>query len=226
VTGAVHPLQNRADPFGLLHATPVRGAMMGNRGGRIHTAQQMLGPRSFASRRWICCELRFRERRRRVWGQSYTEMFFLDEVTALAGGHRPCFECRREEAAAFAACFPCAFPFAPGARPRADDMDRRLHEERLAIRRGERARTAADSLPDGAMLAIDGAAFAVRAGRLLAWSFSGYRDAGPVADETGARSGGLLTPPSIVAVLRNGYRPRWDASAASGASGASGASAP
>src|SRR3979411_1146848 len=96
------PLQNRVDPFGELFATPARGLFFGNRGGRFHTDNKTLTRRRWASRQWICCLLKFKNRQRDVWGRYYTELFFLDEVTALAAGHRPCFECRRRDATAFA----------------------------------------------------------------------------------------------------------------------------
>jgi len=125
------PLQNRVTPFGDLVATPVRGTLMGNRGGRIHKDDRVLGPRRWASRQWICCVLAFRGRHRRVWGDGYTELFFLDEPTALAAGHRPCFECRRQDAIAFAACW------------------RRAGSRRAAARRanGPRAARRASRLP-------------------------------------------------------------------------------
>ena len=82
------PLQNRVDPFGELLATSARGLFMGNRGGRIHSEEQTLTRRRWASRQWICCVLDFKGRQRDVWGRYYTELFFLDEVTALAAGHR------------------------------------------------------------------------------------------------------------------------------------------
>ena len=117
------PLQNRVDPDGNLIAVAARGTLMGNRGGRFHTDDKKLTSRRWVSRQWICCVLDFHGRHRDVWGHSYTELFFLDEVTALAAGHRPCFECRRKDAQVFAALFPGG--------PRAADMDRILHAERL-----------------------------------------------------------------------------------------------
>ncbi len=95
------PLQNRVTPFGELAVTPARGTLMGNRGGRIHSDSRTLGRRRWASRQWICCVLKFKNRQRDVWGRYYTELFFLDEVTAFAAGHRPCFECRRKDAEQF-----------------------------------------------------------------------------------------------------------------------------
>ncbi|HEY6026440.1 MAG TPA: hypothetical protein VIV09_06025, partial [Pseudolabrys sp.] len=95
-------LPNRVSPLGELFATPARGTLMGNRGGRIHTDDKRLTTRRWASRQWICCVLQFKNRQRDVWGRYYTELFFLDEVTAFAAGHRPCFECRRRDAEHFA----------------------------------------------------------------------------------------------------------------------------
>src|SRR4030081_3655254 len=89
------PLPNRVDPFGNLFADASRGLLFGNRGGRFHHDGQTLAARRWVSRRWICCRLHFKGRHREVWGRGYTELFFLDEPTALSAGHRPCFECRR-----------------------------------------------------------------------------------------------------------------------------------
>src|SRR5947199_222619 len=99
------PLQSRVSPFGELFVDPSRGLVMGNRGGRLHRTDRTLSLRQWVSRQWICCRLEFKGRRRTIWGGGYTELFFLDEVTALAAGHRPCFECRRADARAFAAAY-------------------------------------------------------------------------------------------------------------------------
>ena len=96
-------LQNRVTPFGEIIATPERGAYMGNRGGRIHhNDRQELQTRRWASRQWITCLLEFKGRHRMVMQPNrYTELFFLDEVTAFAAGHRPCAECRRDDFSRF-----------------------------------------------------------------------------------------------------------------------------
>ena len=86
------PLSNRVDPFGELFADASRGLFMGNRGGKLHRDDRSLGRRRWVSRQWICCRLAFNDRHREVWGRGYTELFFLDEPTALSAGHRPCFE--------------------------------------------------------------------------------------------------------------------------------------
>ena len=202
------PLQNRVSPFGELFATPARGTLFGNRGGRFHTDAKTLTARRWASRQWICCVLDFKGRQRDVWGRYYTELFFLDEVTALAAGHRPCFECRRKEAEAFAQAWRKARRLS--ARPYADEMDKVLHAERLHGRAKRTHRRAIGTLPDGAFIALHGEAFAVRGDALLHWTPPGYdgrkpRPRGIMAD--------VLTPPAILAVLSAGYAPRWHPSA-------------
>ena len=197
------PLQNRVSPFGEICSDPSRGALMGNRGGRLHDGHQ-LGKRRWTNRHWICCKLDFNHRQRKVWGDSYTELFFLDEVTAFAAGHRPCFECRRRDAENFATLF------AGGVRAKVAVMDDALHAERLDGKAKRVHRRGVDDLPDGAMIAMGGDAFALRGKDLLRWSPSGYvgrqsRPRGLAAD--------LLTPPSTVAVLARGYRPLWHPSA-------------
>jgi hypothetical protein len=165
-------LQNRVDPFGELIAVSARGTLFGNRGGRFHTDAQTLTKRRFVSRAWICCVLDFKNRHRDVWGRYYTELFFLDEVTALAAGHRPCFECRRNDAQAFAEFWQQAFKLK--APPRAGEMDEVLHRERLDGRLKRRHRRAIDDLPDGGVIALDEGAFALRGASLLRWTPAGY----------------------------------------------------
>jgi hypothetical protein len=202
------PLQNRVDPFGDLLAVAARGLFFGNRGGRFHTDGKTLTRRRWASRQWICCVLDFKGRRRDVWGRFYTELFFLDEPTALAAGHRPCFECRRKDATAFADFWRMANKL--GAAPRAPAMDAILHAERLDGRGKRRHRRAIDDLPNGAFVALDDAAFAVRGDKLLRWTPEGYDARRPRPRRTIVD---VLTPPAILAVLSAGYRPHWHPSA-------------
>ncbi|MHA3978893.1 hypothetical protein ACW9UR_14505 [Halovulum sp. GXIMD14794] len=192
------PLPNRVRPDGQILATPERGALMGNRGGQIHGPARTL-TRRWASKAWIACVLDFKDRRRTVMGGGYTELFFLDEVTALAAGHRPCFECRRADALNFAKLA------GGGTRMPAPEMDRCLHKQRL----GPKPEAAPASLPDGAMVRSGDDFLAVRMGRLLRWSFGGYADAGPA---TGAALP-VLTPELTLSALRAGYVPRWHVSA-------------
>lgn len=178
--------------------------MYGNRGGRFHDpASKTLGHRTHASRQWICCVLSFKGRRKEVWGPRFTDLFFLDEVTALAAGHRPCFECRRTDAKAFAA----AWPRTKGLDrpPRAPEMDAMLHEERMdgrSLRTSWRAQL--KDLPEGAMVVTDHGPCLISADMLLPWSFAGY--GAPLAQRPAEVA--CLTPPSTVAALRAGYQPQ------------------
>jgi hypothetical protein len=204
------PLQNRVTPTGELIATLARGLMMGNRGGRFHDpATKTLGGRRWASRHWICCVLDFKQRHHDVWGRSYTALFFCDEVTALAAGHRPCFECRRDDARAFSEAVARGLGLV--ARPSAAELDLMLDAERREGRVKRLHRLPFETLPDGAMIEHEGAPHAVAGRRLLAWSAAGYfaKCRRPARGDAAA-----LTPPTTLAALRAGFRPLWHPSAA------------
>jgi hypothetical protein len=152
--------------------------------------------------------LAFKARQRDVWGRSFTELFFVDEPTALAAGHRPCFECRRKEAEAFAEAWRMARGLSQ--RPYAAEMDEVLHRERLQGRAKRLHRRSIDTLPDGAFVAIDGEPFAVAGDALLRWTPGGYIARNPRPREVVVDA---LTPPAILAVLAAGCRPHWHESA-------------
>jgi hypothetical protein len=192
-------LQNRVDPFGELCAVTERGGLMGNRGGRLHRGDQTLSGSRWKTKHWLICVCEFKGRRREVWGRYYSELFFLDEPTALAAGHRPCFECRRPAAKAFIAAF-------PGAPSGVAAMDDALHRERVDKKHKRLWRARLGDLPDGTMIARDGRAYAARSGKLLPWSFAGYGAPAPLDPEAVAD---VLTPPSTVAALKAGYKPLW-----------------
>jgi hypothetical protein len=197
------PLQNRCNPFGELIATAARGTVMGNRGGKFHRDDRTLGGRRWSSRHWICCDIHYKGKQHDAMGRYYTSVFFLDEVTALAAGHRPCFFCRRKEAQHFLSL--AAPPLM------ADAADVILHEQRFASRKKNVTQECdVATLPDGAMVAIDGAPHAVRGDRLLRWSFEGYGDARP---RRATKRATLVTPPLFVTILANGFQPRWHDSA-------------
>ncbi|CCV11846.1 hypothetical protein [Mesorhizobium sp. STM 4661] len=206
------PLQNRVDPFGAIHAVPERGLFTGNRG-IIHDPEtKTLLKKRWALQAWIICVCKFRDVRREPMGRNrpggkagWTELFFLDEVTALAAGHRPCFFCRRERATDFVGRFGAAFGIA---EPRAPMVDKRLHRERLASGGRPPAADELAGLPDGVMIADGGIAFALHNGKALRWSFAGYSE--PVGfDRFAGRPLSLLTPATTLAVLRQGYEPVW-----------------
>jgi len=185
------PLQNRVTPLSELVADPARGLVYGNRG-CLHDASGRIR-RHHAGRRWIACRLRFRGWHRAPLLQPgrFTELFFLDEATAFAAGHRPCALCRRADYVRFGELFPGAAG--------ADAIDAQLHAERVADGAQRHHAAAFDALPDGAFVLRDGAPWLVREDALRRWTPGGY------AERVPRPAGGaavLITPPSLVAVLR------------------------
>jgi hypothetical protein len=203
------PLQNRVTPSGEIIATPARGTMMGNRGGAFHTPERTLTHRRWKTKAWICCVLQFKGRHRVVMTPNrYTELFFLDEATALAAGHRPCFECRRVDALRFADAWQAANG---GKRPSAPEMDKVLHAERMGKVRAANARIR--DLPNGTFVTWQGQPHLVLARRLRPWTVEGYARA---LDVEPAERLAVLTPPTIVAALSAGYWPMVHVSAQTG----------
>ncbi|MEO0330024.1 MAG: hypothetical protein AAF217_15695, partial [Pseudomonadota bacterium] len=168
-------LQNRVLPNGEIVAESWRGLLMGNRGGKIHDPEtRMLTKRRWASRRWISCVTEFKNRQRVVMGDSYTELFFTDEAAALASGHRPCFECRRNAANSFADLWRDVFALSHSRI--ADAMDKQLQVERI----GEKETITPDeigTLPDGAMISHGNLFYALGKGKCWQWSGQGYKAA-------------------------------------------------
>jgi hypothetical protein len=205
------PLQNRVDPCGTIFRTPTRGTLMGNRGGALHNESREI-VRRYKSRRWIACLLEFKGRYRTVMSpRRYTELFFLDEAVALAAGHRPCAECRRERFNAFKAAW--IRRDGPGREqpPSADEMDEELHRARID-RSGRKVTYEAplSSLPNGCFVQIDQSPWLVWDRALLLWSPERYA-------ETRSRPADLLvtvlTPRPIVECLGRGYEPATHPSA-------------
>lgn len=209
------PLPNRVNPFAELEQAAGRGLFFGNRGGRFHdSGTRTVKGRPWATRQWIVCALDFKDRTaafrasgRKVWGTRFTELFFCDEVTALAAGHRPCTECRREASLAYRDALVAAGLFP--ARPACPSVDLRLDAERREGRAKRLHAARLEALPDGAMIAIDGVAWAVRGARLLRWSHDGYAAFAPRQ----AGEAAVLTPPMSVAALSGGFAPVWHPSA-------------
>ncbi len=205
------PLQNRVLPDGTIVAVPQRGTVMGNRGGAFHAPDQRLLPRHWRTRQWICCLLEFKGRHRSVMQpRRYTELFFLDEATALAAGHRPCFECRRAAATDFARRWNALRNLR--GRATATEMDRVLHAERLDPQ--DRKRTwhrTGGSLPDHAFIRFGNGFGRMTRGRVQEWSLDGYGACHALPPDCQVE---ILTPPAIVAVLGAGYAPMLHKSAA------------
>lgn len=223
------PLQNRVDPWGRLHAVSARGTLMGNRG-VLHDENKHI-VRHWNGRRWICCLLEFRGRRRAVFEpHRYSQLFFLDEATAFAAGHRPCAECRRARYDEFKERWIATnsgrregesradvvsrssssdahlFAFRASAFHSIDEIDRVLHAERVGPR-GEKVTWEAttESLPDGTFVAVGSAAWLIWNGWMHRWTFEGYGEPErPVSRNSTVR---VLTPRSIVRAFAFGLVP-------------------
>ncbi len=194
------PLQNRVDPFGDIHARPERGLFTGNRGIIHDPATRTLLNRRWSSKAWITCTCEFRGRHRDVMGtRSWTELFFLDEATSFAAGHRPCFYCRRDDANAFRAAWERGNDVSG---VRAPDTDEVLHAERLdgKAKRLHALPTALETLPDGAMVQAAGESYLIVRGQPQRWSFEGYRKI-----DFALHAPKLITPPSTIRALDAGY---------------------
>jgi hypothetical protein len=205
------PLQNRVTPTGEIIADAARGTLLGNRG-ILHDLERRLGAARWRHPHWICCRLAFKGRRRRPMTPGrYTELFFLDEATALAAGHRPCCECRREDFRAFQAAWRRAFASSDASAPA---IDRVLHAARVESRsrRQIRFEAALDDLPDGAFVLLGddpSTPLLILGAHLLPWRPSGYGRPRPRPYTTGV----VLTPRPTVAALRAGYAPALHRSA-------------
>ena len=206
------PLPNRVRPDGSLFATPARGLFYGNRGGRFHDPASYAVPeRLYATKQWLCCLLAFKDRKRKLWGRGYTELFFCDEVTALAAGHRPCMECRRSDALAYRMALVAGIGLKE--TPLFPEIDAMLDAQRRSGRVKQLHRLSARDLPDGVMIqSADGAWLALRGADALVWSPDGYatRRPRPIGEVD------TLTPPISIAALAAGYRPVWHGSATKG----------
>ncbi len=202
-------LQNRVLPDSRIVALAnYRGALMGNRG-CLHDDQQQLLRQTCAVKRWILCVTEFKGRRRTPMTPGlYTELFFLDEVTGLAAGHRPCFECRRADAQRFKAAWIIGNPqFGLAADCSIDQLDRHLHADRLRNANENRS-TAADlsELPSGVIVATetDGSFYLLKEQRLHRWTETGYQ---PAEQAQPSRRWRVVTPPTTANAINNGYRP-------------------
>jgi len=204
------PLQNRVDPWGKLQAVPMRGSLMGNRGILHNESRQIVRP--WAGKSWVTCALQFNGIHRSVFDAgSYSELFFLDEATAFAAGHRPCNYCRKPRYAEFKNAWLAANrPDAVG-NTLITDVDKVLHAERAIPGGGKVMFSAAvKDLPSGTIFEHENVAFLVWKKAIHRWSFSGYT---PSSFHIGAQPVNVLTPASIVRIYANGFIPDVHASA-------------
>lgn len=199
-------LQNRVDPTGDIISTSARGTWMGNRGQLHNEHQQVVRP--FKLKAWLTCVLQFKDRHRRVMAPNrYTELFFMDEATAFAAGHRPCFECRRKDYGRFKAFWitgnrKTGFDM----QTSINDIDKVLHKERIG-KKGEKItyKEKIKDLPEGVFVLVDDKPYLVANNQLYLWTSFGYES--PVALPE-AEIITVLTPKSTVNAFKAGYKPQ------------------
>jgi hypothetical protein len=199
-------LQNRVDPFGNIIKTAARGAWMGNRGILHDDKQQVLRP--FKLKAWITCKLEFKDRKRTVMAPNrYTELFFLDEATSFAAGHRPCFECRRGDFNKFKSLWLKGNPqYNFNERTSIQEIDEVIHRERMNKDKSKVTfREDTDNIPNGTFISFNNDPFLVLNGLMYLWSPFGYEKGIPLP---GTDKLAVLTPRSVVNTFRAGYMPQ------------------
>lgn len=197
-------LQNRVDPKGNFIRTSARGAWLGNRG-VIHRDKEIVRP--FKHQAWIICVLEFKGRKRPVMAPDrWTELFFLDEATAFSAGHRPCFECRREDALRFKACWIKGNPeYGFTMKTPIGKIDAIIHADRIdAEKRKVTFQLLSSRIPDGTFVLMNEDAYLLRDGRLHQWNPEGYTNTIAIPESTKLI---VLTPKSVVNAFRAGYVP-------------------
>jgi hypothetical protein len=197
-------LQNRVDPWGNLIMTSARGAWMGNRGLLHDDSQQIMRP--FKLKAWLICLLAFKDRKREVMSpRQYTELFFMDEATAFSAGHRPCFECRRDDFERFKTCWLRGNPgHGFNKKTSIREIDEILHRERVTPGGGKVIHEESiDQLPDGVFIEWNDRAYVIAGIKILPWSPAGY---GEGVARPGSGTVRVLTPKSVVNAFRAGYR--------------------
>jgi hypothetical protein len=199
-------LQNRVDPQGDIIKTSARGAWLGNRG-QLHGGTKTI-LRPFKLKAWLICVLEFKDRHRQVMAPNlYTELFFLDEATACAAGHRPCFECRRDDANRFKAAWLKGNPkYGFNHKVHIEKIDEIIHQERID-KSGSKVTFEAtiDDLPDGVFIQVDGEPYLLANNMIRHWTPFGYEQGTLLPVSTKIT---VLTPKSVVNAFRSGYRPQ------------------
>jgi len=204
-------LQNRVNPSGEIIITPHRGAWLGNRGVLHNEQQQIIRP--YKIKAWITCVLSFRGRHREVMQPNrWTELFFLDEVTAFSAGHRPCFQCRYEDHQRFKTYWLKGNPeFGFNMKTPVAEIDNILHQERVAANKTKVTyEEKLINLPDGTFILIQDLPYLIKDSQLHLWTPAGYEKSVPLSDVDLIN---VLTPKSIVNMFRAGYIPQVDVTA-------------
>ena len=199
------PLQNRVNPRGEIEINSARGHLMGNRGVLHNSKKALVKP--FKNKAWITCLLEFKGRSRQLMSPNqYTELFFYDEVTAFAAGHRPCAECRRARYNEFKEAWSLCYSSSPAAKISVKDIDEILHSERIENENKLTWKSPLQTLPHGTMFQLGSDFYAVYENGILKWSYEGYQ---PVCSEKLPDEVDVLTPESIVLLFAKGFKPEF-----------------
>ncbi|TDK50354.1 hypothetical protein [Antarcticimicrobium luteum] len=201
--------QNRVDPAGTFQAVPAKGTLMGNRGILHDETKTIIRPHNHQN--WVTCALSFKGIKRKIMSpRKYTELFFLDEATAFAAGHRPCAECRRERYREFTDAWRCTHGEPEAGRSLPQTIDKALHAARIDRKRRKVTFSAPiHDLPDGTMFSDGDDIVLAWHGAQLLWSFEGYRERAGLSSTNVT----VLTPRPVVEVFKNGFTPFVHASA-------------
>lgn len=203
------PLQNRVDPWGMISAVATRGTLLGNRGILHNEKRQIVRP--FQHQAWVTCQLKFRNRKRKIMAQSrYTELFFLDESTAFAAGHRPCCECRRDRYKAFKDYWTKANLDKSGDDIKVSVINKIMHDERIRKREKVTYQSKVKDLPDGTVFSSNRVAYLKYQHKVFLWSFEGYRLQNDIYFHNDVD---ILTPKSVVNTFKLGFIPEVHESA-------------
>lgn len=200
-------MQNRVNPFGQIIETKDRGLWMGNRG-NIHNLNHAI-VRPFKLKAWLTCRLQFKGRHREVMAPGkYTELFFLDEATAFAAGHRPCSECRKEDFNRFKSLWIEANPeYKFTLKTSIQEIDNVLQQERIGkdgLQKTHQEKI--KNLPDGTFISVDDKPYLIFNKHLYLWTSAGYKEKQSLPSAN--KSVTVLTPTSIVNTFRAGYVPQ------------------
>jgi len=210
-------LQNRVDPYGNIIKTPTRGVWMGNRG-IIHNKNNEI-VRPFQNKTWLTCRTEFKNRKLKVMApNTYTKLFFIDEATAFAAGHRPCAYCRKEDYQLFKKLWIKANPqYNLKENSPVAEIDKILHTERIAGTGSATTLTGSlNELPDGVIISYENQPLLWKSGQLYPWTPEGYQQ--PIIHTNATEIGSthhtppdpitILTPASIIRMFKAGYQPQ------------------
>jgi len=197
------PLQNRVDPWGNIFATSARGTLLGNRG-ILHNGKKQI-VKAYQHQSWVTCRLKFKNRKRKLMTpNNYTELFFLDEATAFASGHRPCCECRRKRYLEFKDYWVRANLKEQVNGIKISVINKLMHKDR--INKGKKITYKANlkELPDGTIFSYNRSAYLTFESKIYLWSFEGYSFSQSVNIP---HEVDVLTPKSIVNIFRLDFKP-------------------